>query len=259
MTNCIAKDIKVNSLNLFQQYQNKPTPQLRNKIVELNFGLVKREANHWLHQCNETYDDLLQVGSLGLIRAIERFDVSKGSAFSSFAIPYIKGEIQHYLRDKSCTLRIPRRWLELKQQSVTYIRSFRTDHNRQPTDTEIARYLDVSLKEWQDIKLAYQNRTPLSLDVSVNNDNESQTSLCDLVPDPKHRSFQLAREDRHRLQQALGQLEDRTRNVLEFVFLQDLTQKETAQKLGISVVTVSRQIKKGLTVLQESMGNEELS
>ncbi|VEP15176.1 RNA polymerase sigma factor, sigma-70 family [Hyella patelloides LEGE 07179] len=257
MASCIAKDIKINSLHLFQQYQKKPNTRLRNQIVELNFGLVKREANHWLNQCNETYDDLLQVGSLGLIRAIERFNVEKGSAFSSFAIPYIRGEIQHYLRDKSCTLRIPRRWLELRQQSVSFIRKFRTDNNRQPTELEIAQHLQVSLKEWQDIKLAYQNRRPLSLDVSVNNDNESQTSLCDLVADPKHRSFQLAREDRFRLQQALGQLEERTRNVLEFVFLQDLTQKETAQRLGISVVTVSRQLKKGLNVLQESMGKEE--
>lgn len=256
MATSIAQNIKIDSLRLFQQYQKQPSTRLRNKIAELNFGLVKREANHWLNQCNETYDDLLQVGSLGLIRAIERFDVEKGSAFSSFAIPYIKGEIQHYLRDKSCTLRIPRRWLELRQQSVSFIRKFRQSHNRQPTEMEIAQHLDVSYKEWQDIKLAYQNRRPLSLDISVNNDNESQTSLCDLVADPKHRSFQLAREDRLRLQQALGQLEDRTRNVLEFVFLQDLTQKETAQRLGISVVTVSRQIKKGLTVLQDSMKQE---
>ena len=258
MASSTAKDIKINSLHLFHQYHKNPSTLLRNKIVELNFGLVKKEANHWLNQCKESYDDLLQVGSLGLIRAIERFDVEKGSAFSSFAIPYIRGEIQHYLRDKSCTLRIPRRWLELKQQSVTYIRKFRTENNRQPTELEIARYLQVSLKEWQDIKLAYQNRRPLSLDISVNNDNENQTSLCDLVPDPKHRSFQLAREDRFRLQQALGQLEERTRNVLEFVFLQDLTQKETAKRLGVSVVTVSRQLKKGLNVLQESMKQEEV-
>ena len=257
MATGIAKNIKVNSLHLFQQYQKNPTAPLRNKIVELNFGLVKREANHWLNQCNETYDDLIQVGSLGLIRAIERFNIEKGSAFSSFAIPYIRGEIQHYLRDKSCTLRIPRRWLELRQKSVSFTRKFREEYNRQPTGVEIARQLEISLKEWQDIQLAYQNRRPLSLDVSVNNDHENQTSLCDLVPDPKHRSFQLAREDRFRLQQALGQLEERTRNVLEFVFLQDLTQKETAQILDISVVTVSRQLKKGLSILQESMGKDE--
>jgi RNA polymerase sigma-B factor len=256
MTVCVNKNIKLDSLYLLQQYQNNQNTGIRNQIMELNLGLVKKEAYHWVNQCNESYEDLLQVGSIGLIRAIERFDVEKGNAFSSFAIPYIRGEIQHYLRDKSCTLRIPRRWQELRQQSITFIHNFRDRFHRQPTDLEIAQYLEITLKEWQDIKLAHQNRKPLSLDVSANNDPENQTSLCDLVADPKNRSFQLVYEDRVRLQQALSELEDRTRNVLEFVFLQDLTQKETAKLLGISVVTVSRQLKKGLSLLKESMTQE---
>lgn len=257
MTTCIDKNIKVDSLYLFQQYLKKPTIQIRNQIMELNFGLVKKEAGHWVKQCNESFEDLLQVGSIGLIRAIERFNLDKGNAFSSFAIPYIRGEIQHYLRDKSPTLRIPRRWLELRQQSISFVHSFRETYHRQPTNSEIAQYLKVSVKEWQDIKLAYQNRKPLSLDVSVNNDLDNQNSLGDLVADPKYRSFHLVYEDRVRLQQALGELEERTRDVLEFVFLHDLTQKETAKMLGISVVTVSRQLKKGVNLLKKSMVQEK--
>ena len=256
MTTCVNKNIKLDSLRLFHQYQKNRIADIRNKIMELNFGLVKKEAYHWMNQCNESYEDLLQVGSIGLIRAIERFNIEKGNAFSSFAIPYIRGEIQHYLRDKSCTLRIPRRWLELRQQSISFVRNFREEHHRQPTNLEISKFLKVSPKEWQDIKLAYQNRKPLSLDVSVNNDVETQMSLGDLVADPKCRSFHLVYEDKVRLQQALGELEDRTRNVLEFVFLHDLTQKETAKVLGISVVTVSRQLKKGLNLLKKSMVQE---
>ena len=256
MTACISKNIKIDSLQLFHQYQKDKATNIRNQIMELNIGLVKKEAYHWMNQCNESYEDLLQVGSIGLIRAIERFNVEKGNAFSSFAIPYIRGEIQHYLRDKSCTLRIPRRWLELRQQSIAFIHNFREQHHRQPTNAEIARSLEVSDKEWQDIKLAYQNRKPLSLDVSVNNDVEAQMSLGDLVADPKYRSFHLVYEDKVRLQQALAELEDRTRDVLEFVFLHDLTQKETAKMLGISVVTVSRQLKKGLNLLKKSMVQE---
>ena len=72
----------------------------------------------------------------------------------------------------------------MRQQSVSFVHSFRDEHHRQPTNSEIARHLDVSTKEWQDIKLAYQNRNPLSLDISINNDLDSQTSLCDLVADP---------------------------------------------------------------------------
>lgn len=257
MKTCLNKDIKTTSLSLFQRYQKTQNTQIRNQIMELNLGLVKKEAYHWTNKCNENYDDLLQVGSIGLLRAIERFSLDKGRAFSSFAIPYIRGEIQHYLRDKSYTVRIPRRWLELRHQSGSFIRNFREQFHRQPTDSEIAHFLEISLKEWQDINLAYQNRQPISLDVSVNNDHDSSTSLCDLVPDPLYRSFQLAHEDRIRLQQALGELEDRTRNVLEFVFLRDLTQKETAKLLGISVVTVSRQLKKGVNSLKKSMHPEQ--
>ena len=258
MTTCVNENLKIDSLYLFQQYFKKPTTQTRNQIMELNFGLVKKEAYHWLNQCNESFEDLLQVGCIGLIRAIERFDLEKGNAFSSFAIPYIRGEIQHYLRDKSPTLRIPRRWLELRQKSISFVHGFREQHHRQPTNLEIAHHLEVSVKEWQDIKLAYQNRKPLSLDISVNNDLDSQTSLCDLVADPKYKSFHLVYEDRVRLQQALAELEERTRDVLEFVFLHDLTQKETAQKLGISVVTVSRQLKKGVNLLKKSMIQDKL-
>ena len=256
MTTCINKNIKLDSLYLFQQYQKSSDTNIRNQIMELNFGLVKKEAYHWVNQCNESFEDLLQVGSIGLIRAIERFKFDQGNAFSSFAIPYIRGEIQHYLRDKSPTLRIPRRWLELRQKSSYFIHDFREIHCRQPSDYEIAEYLNVSIREWQNINLAYQNRKPLSLDISVNNGLDNYTSLGDLVADPKHRSFHLVYEDRIRLQQALSELEDRTRNVLEFVFLHDLTQKETAKALGISVVTVSRQLKKGVNLLKKSMLQE---
>jgi len=76
------------------------------------------------------------------------------------------------------------------------------------------------------------------------------------LPDPHYRSFQLCQEDRIRLQQALAQLEEKTRHILEFVFLKDLTQRETAEQLGISVVTVSRRVKKGLEILKETMTQE---
>jgi RNA polymerase sigma-B factor len=256
MSNTLTPDLKQKTLTLLQAYQQTQAPALRNQLVQLNIGLVRQEAHHWLNQCHESYDDLLQVGCLGLIRAIERFDLSKGFAFSSFALPYIRGEIQHYLRDKSVSVRIPRRWLELRQQSVSRIRELRLQLHRQPTNLEIATALNVSLEEWQEIQLAYQNREPLSLDISVGDAEDGNISLGELVPDHKYRSFQLAQEDRIRLQQALIQLEERTRDVLEFVFLHDLTQKEVADRLGISVVTVSRRLKKGLNSLKNLMLKE---
>lgn len=253
MHTLVNDQLKHESLRLLREYQLSKSAEIRNQLVQLNFGLVRKEAHHWVNQCTESYEDLLQVGCMGLIRAIERFDTTKGSAFSSFAIPYIRGEIQHYLRDRGCSVRIPRRWLALRQQSVDITQNLRVKLNRQPTDREISVALDISLNEWQEIKLAHQNREPLSLDTPMRDGEEGTTSLGDLVPDPKYRSFQLAQEDQIRLQQALSHLEQRTRDVLEFVFLHDLTQKEVAERLDISVVTVSRRVKKGLDTLKKFM------
>ncbi|AFZ26361.1 RNA polymerase sigma factor, sigma-70 family [Cylindrospermum stagnale PCC 7417] len=254
MPTTVTNELKHEIWQLLREYQQSPSETVRNKLVKLNFGLVRKEAHYWINQCHENYEDLLQVGCLGLIRAIERFELSKGHAFSSYALPYIRGEIQHYLRDKGVTVRIPRRWLALQQQAIGVSRSWREKYNRSPTDSELAAALEISANEWQEIKLAWVNRAPLSLDVPVQDGEEGATCLGELVPDPHYRSFQLAQEDQIRLQQALVQLEKRTRDVLECVFLHDLTQKQVAEHLGISVVTVSRRVKKGLDLLKQLMG-----
>ncbi len=244
-----------NTLDLLQHYQQQPSLETRNQLVNLNIGLVRREAYHWLQRSTESFDDLMQVGSLGLIRAIERFDPTKGYAFSSFAIPYIRGEIQHYLRDKGCSMRIPRRWQALETQSHRVIRDLHINLGRVPNDQDIATALNISLEEWQDVKMARRNRSLLSLDAPMQ--DEDYACLGDLLPDSKYRSFQLAQEDQLRLQQALQQLENRTREVLEFVFLYDLTQKETAERMGISAVTVSRRVKQGLKHMRTLLANSD--
>jgi RNA polymerase sigma-B factor len=188
---------------------------------------------------------------MGLIRAIERFDLNQGYAFSSFAVPYIRGEIRHYLRDRSLLMRIPRRWQTLETRSTEVVRRLQQQLERPPHDREIATALGVSLREWQEVKLAGQNRHLISLDSPLQGDDS--ISLMESLPDPRYKSFQLAQEDQIRLQQAMEQLERRTREILEFVFLYDLTQKETAERLGISVVTVSRRVKQGLHHLKSLM------
>lgn len=253
MSTTITQELKTENLELLRQYQQSHSTHLRNQLVKLNIGLVRKEVYHWLNNCTETYDDLLQVGCIGLIRAIERFDISKGRAFSSFATPYIRGEIQHYLRDKSPSVRIPRNWLAIDRQATKVVQDLREKLKRKPTDLEVASALDISLEEWQEIQLACRNRAPLSLDAPVQDEDEGATCLGELVPDTQYRSFQLAQEDQIRLQQALAKLEEGTRKVLEFVFLCDLTQKETAERMGISAVTVSRRVKKGLKCLQKIM------
>ena len=242
---------KQETLEILQSYRANPSTKLRNQLVNLNIGLVRREAYHWKNQCQESFEDLMQVGSIGLINAIERFDVSKGNAFSSFAVPYIKGEIQHYLRDKSPTVRMPRAWLTIYNQGCKIIRNRRAETGREPSSQEVADELNITVGEWYDIKLACQNRSPISLDTPIDQSEDGTTSIGDLVTDQKYQSFQLAQEDNIRLQQALDLLEDRTREVVEFVFLKEFTHREVAETLGISAVTVSRQVKKGLIALKK--------
>ncbi len=256
---CMPKveEVKSTTLELLHKYRQTPSTEVRNRLVNMNLGLVRKEAHRWLNYSTETYDDLVQVGSMGLIRAIERFDISKGHAFSSFALPYIRGEIQHYLRDKSPQLRIPRRWQVLHKQGLLVSQELRDQLRRSPTDQEVADALAVCVKDWQQVKLACSNRSPLSLDAPVSDDDGS-SSLGDMVPDHHYRSFQLAQEDQIRLSVALQSLEKRTCEILEFVFLHDLTQRETAELLGLSAVTVSRQVKKGLISLRQLMqGTDE--
>lgn len=252
-----STELRHESFQLLREYQQQPSAQLRNQLVEMNFGLLRREAHHWVNQCNESYEDLIQVGCIGLIRAIERFDLTKGVAFSSFAIPYIRGEIQHYLRDKSPSVRIPRRWQAMHSQAVKQMRQLNQELGRTPTDAEMAAALELSVAEWQDMRTAFKNRSVLSLDAPVLDDDNGTASLVEMMPDPEYRSFQLAQEDQIRLQQALVNLENLTQQVLEFVFLHDLTQKETAERLGISSVTVSRRVKKGLESLRKIMAGHE--
>lgn len=240
--------------SLLREYQKQPSDRVRNELVKLNTGLVKKEVAYWLSQTKESYEDILQIGFIGLLGAIERFEFPRGFAFSSFATRYIRGEIQHYLRDRSSSVRVPRRYSELHHQSVRSVQTLRQDLGREPNDREVANSLNVSLGEWQEVKLAHLNRVPLSLDAPINSSEDAHTNLGDMMSDPKCQvSIQ---EEVWRLHQAMENLEQRTRLILEYVFLDDLPQKQVAQMLGLTTVTVSRQVKKGLSVLKHSLAEQ---
>ena len=244
----LAED-KTTTLELLKQYRQSPSAYLRDRLVRLNIGLVKKEVNFWTDRHSELYDDLLQVGALGLIGAVDRFELNRGYAFSSFAVRYIRGEIQHYLRDKNSSVRIPRRCLDLQQQSVRIMQKLRNTLQREPSSQEVAKALGVTLVEWQEAKLACQNRAPLSLDAPIRSEEEDAASIGDLVADPKS-NMQSQQDEKFRLQQALSLLEQRTREIVEFVFIEDMPQRDVAKMLGVSAVTISRQIKKGLSTLR---------
>lgn len=232
-------------IELLNSYYHNPSVQLRNKLVKLHTGLVRKMAHQFSRQCTEPYEDLEQIGYFGLIRAIERFNPNQGYAFSSFAIPYIRGEILHFLRDRTGVVKIPRRWQELHNQGQRVRKELGLSLGRYPTDNEIAQELNVSLQEWLDSKLAFQNRMVLSLDSTVIQHQDCQIKLADALPDQRSTSLQQQEEERQQLQGAMNQLEEKTRKAVEFVFLKEFSRKEAAKRIGISPMTVTRYLQKG--------------
>ncbi len=227
-------------------YKQQPSIKLRNDLVRLNAGLVRKIAHRVSHQCAEPYEDLEQIGYLGLIRAIERFDPSQGCAFSSFAVPYIRGEMLHFLRDRGTTVKIPRRWQDLQKASQKLQADLLRRYGRQPSDHEMAEALAISVKEWRQVKMANKNRMPLSLDATVCHQTDSTITLGDTLPDMHYQLLQSLEEDRQQVQRALSQLEDKTRSAIEFVFFKGLSRKEVAERIGVSPMTVTRRIQRGV-------------
>jgi RNA polymerase sigma-B factor len=206
-------------------------------------------AHKFSHQCNEPYEDLEQIGYFGLIRAIERFDPSQGYAFSSFAVPYIRGEMLHFLRDRSTLLKIPRRWQELYNEGQKVRKELSLSLGRPPKDSEVAKVLKVSVQEWQETKLAAQNRMPLSLDATAVNYVDCQITLGEALPCPRSAVMQQQEEERQQLQGAINMLEEKPRMAVEMVFLKELSRKDAAKNIGTSPMTVTRYLQKGINDL----------
>ncbi|HIK40053.1 MULTISPECIES: RNA polymerase sigma factor SigF [Thermoleptolyngbya] len=237
--------LRSHSMELLMAYQQNKSVSIRNQLVKLNAGLVRKIAHRVSHQCAEPYEDLEQIGYLGLIRAIERFNPSQGCAFSSFAVPYIRGEMLHFLRDRGSAVKVPRRWQDLQKEGQRVRAELVKDLGRQPMDQEIAEHMGISVHEWREIKMAVRNRLPLSLDATVQQVDSSIT-LGETLPDVRYQALQRLEEDRQQLQRALNQLEDKTRAAIEFVFFSDLSRKEVAERIGVSPMTVTRRIQRGL-------------
>ncbi|WP_448599152.1 RNA polymerase sigma factor SigF [Thermoleptolyngbya sp.] len=237
--------LRSHSMELLMAYQQNKSVSIRNQLVKLNAGLVRKIAHRVSHQCAEPYEDLEQIGYLGLIRAIERFNPSQGCAFSSFAVPYIRGEMLHFLRDRGSAVKVPRRWQDLQKEGQRVRAELVKDLGRQPMDQEIAERMGISVHEWREIKMAARNRLPLSLDATVQQVDSSIT-LGETLPDARYQALQRLEEDRQQLQRALSQLEDKTRAAIEFVFFSDLSRKEVAERIGVSPMTVTRRIQRGL-------------
>lgn len=249
------------TLELLVAYRHNPSIRLRNKIVTLNLGLVRKIAHGIKSQCKEPYADLEQVGSLGLIRAVERFDPSKGAAFSSFAVPYIRGEMLHYLRDKGSLVRVPRCLQDLYRESQRFTKQFSALHGRNPSDAEIIDGLNISPLDWRDTLAAISNRSPASLDTSdcqeVEELPEAVGMVIEWLDEPEQPAIAPLDPVAY-LGSSLSEI-DQPDNVIHASFIRNEPRKAIAEAHNVSSMTVRRRIQSGLVQLSDARRRKNIA
>jgi RNA polymerase sigma-B factor len=225
---------------LLRTYHKDGDTSARERLIGLYLPLVESLTRRYTRSSDE-YDDLYQVGCIGLINAIDRFDVERGDELAAFAVPNIAGEIRRYLRDRTGSVRLPRRVLELRAPAEQAQATLRRSIGRPPTTAEIAGELDA---DPQDVALALEpERAGQALELSPEagaQDGSGERSID-------------AAEDRLFLSEAFEDLDERERRVLHLRYVQDLDPAEIARRLGISRRQVSRDAHDALAKLRAGL------
>lgn len=241
--------------DLLAEYKISKDIKVRDKIVSFNINLVKKIAHGLARRSTDPIDDLIQIGSIGLIKAIEYFNPSAGAKFTTYATHLITGEIRHYLRDKTSMIRAPRELQELSFRINRIVHRLRVEFGRDPTDLEIAEVLqDVKTSKIHEAYEVDRRRTLISLDQTVNAtsfSNDSDTYLIDTLMDIKEHKKSDNREDYLVVKELMDKLKDPLKEIIELIYFQDIPQAEVAEQLGISQMQVSRRLKKATAALQE--------
>lgn len=220
----------------------------RDRLVEVHFGLVEMAARRYRDR-GEPLDDLVQVGSIGLLKAIDRFDPSRGLQFSTFAVPTILGEIKRHFRDQTWSLRVPRRLRELSVQLRPAREALHQELGREPTAAELADAMGVDQDEI--LQALESARAYASLSLETPRDISGQGSLADtLGEDDRDIAMMLTRES---LRPALDALDPRERQIIVMRFFGHRTQSQIGEALGISQVQVSRLLTKTLEQLRREL------
>ncbi len=235
------------------RYQHSRDLRLRDGIVRQCLKLVRPIAQGFRDRVPGGLEDLEQVGAIGLLNAIERFDPALGRPFEPYAGALITGEMRHYLRDHGHLVRPPRELFELRAKVFSAMARLEQELGRDPTADELARACDLEVPKVLEVLALEVGTRPLSLDMLQDDDeNRPRPQLVDA----RYRSFQLAAEDRIMLAAAIGKLRHVSREVIEFAFYQDLTQTEIAQRLGISQMQVSRRLKTATQELWKALNTK---
>jgi RNA polymerase sigma-B factor len=234
--------------DLFARYRDAGDVSARDELIERFMPLARRLAARY-QRAEEPFEDLVQVASLGLVKAVDRYDPARGTAFSSFAVPTITGELRRYFRDHTWAIHVPR---ELQERTLEVQRARErlwSELGRSPTVPEVAKAIgahEETVLEALQVASAYRAG---SLDQPRRGDEDDQETVGAGIGD-EDAGYALA-EDRARLQPLTRILTDREREVLRLRFAGDLTQAEIGERIGVSQMQVSRIIRVSLKRLRD--------
>ena len=234
--------------DLFVRWQQDGDQRAREELVERFMPLARNLARRYCG-AREPFDDLLQVASLGLVKAIDRFDVDRGAAFSSFAVPTILGELKRYFRDLGWSVHVPRGAQEqaLKVQEAQERLTSKT--GRPPTVDELAQYLELDVEDVLDALETAAAHHSASLDAPREDRDDESGSLVDVFGEEDHH-YELV-EETATISEAARELTPRERRVIALRFAGDMTQTQIAREIGVSQMQVSRILRRALTHLRE--------
>jgi len=242
---------------LFEKYRETNDKKYRDELIERHLYIAEILAKKYTNRGIE-YDDIFQVASMGLIYAVDRFDVSKGFQFSSFATPTIIGEIKKHFRDKGWTIRVPRRIQELSKRINNAKVALSQDLQRVPTIEDLAEYLETSEEEILETMEASQVYAPQSLDITYDSMNdEGDVTLSDFIGEDDEHFDKIANNDL--LTESMKTLNEVEKKILIDRYFNKETQVIIAEKLGISQMTVSRIEKRVLEKLRKEIEKNTVS
>ena len=237
---------------LFKRYLETRDPEARDALVERFLPLARQLARRY-QRAEEPLDDLIQVASLGLVKAIDRFDADREVAFSSYAVPTILGEIKRHFRDRTWSVRVPRDLQELSLRVDRLVVTMARELQRSPTVPEIAEKLECS--EEQVLEAMEASGAYRATSLSTPRGDEPGDTLADTVGCEEH-GYDVA-EDRATLDRLLQTVSPREREVLRLRFEEDLTQAEIGERIGVSQMQVSRLIRQSVQRLRAAARTDE--
>ncbi len=240
------------SEELFIRWRRQEDRAARDELVARYLPLARKLARRY-SSSSEPFEDLVQVASLGLVKAVERFDPERGFAFTSFAVPTIVGELKRYFRDAGWALHVDRGAQERARKVLDAQRKMTVASGHAPTVQELALYLEMSDEDVLDALQAAEAYDAVSLDAPAQSDEEGANTRLDSLGGTDERLALV--DDQATIFAAARLLPEREREILFLRFGQDLTQSEIADRVGVSQMQVSRLLRRSLKRLHELTGD----